>query len=153
MTTTKNIIQYNNFVILLSGNHLYCIYFHVYYLLLFRRNVKNVWVIDGGYEGFKRTYPFLCGNIQVPDMLPMPHQIEDNLFLGSRAFSITPESLQQLSILYCLLSYIVLLIILTQKDISHVIVNKSHDNATRLAINSILITTSKREILKRKMRN
>jgi hypothetical protein len=51
----------------------------------------------------------MCGNLQIHEMTPMPHQIEKNLFLGSRAFTITPEALQQLSIFVSFFSFLLFL--------------------------------------------
>jgi len=82
------------------------------------QKVKRIWVIEGGYDAFKVEFPFLCGNLKIDNMKPLPHQIEKNLFLGSRAFTISPESLQQLYINY-------------------VIVNKSPNNDKKLAINNV----------------
>jgi len=55
--------------------------------------VHEIWILEGGYSAFQKEYPFLCGNINPNDMIPLPHQIEPNLFVGSRAFEPSHKSL------------------------------------------------------------
>jgi len=62
------------------------------------RYAQELWVLEGGYEAFKKSYPFLCGNINTSEMFPLPHQIEHNLFVGSRAFELTSNSLSLFNI-------------------------------------------------------
>ncbi len=73
-----------------------------------KRNAKEVWILQGGYSAFKNAYPYLCGLQNISEMTPLPHQIEDFLFLGSRAFTISAESLQQLGILIVFRTYLLL---------------------------------------------
>ena len=60
--------------------------------------VKEIWLLTGGYEAFNKEYPFLCGIIEPSDMFPVPHQIMDGLFLGSRVVPLTRHCLSQMAI-------------------------------------------------------
>lgn len=66
--------------------------------------VKEIWILDGGYEGFRSLYPYLCGNVKFEDMYPTPHQITRQLFLGSRVFPLTRNVLKQMNITHVILS-------------------------------------------------
>ena len=66
--------------------------------------VKEIWIIEGGYESFLREYPFLCGNVQFEDMFPTPHLITPQLFLGSRVVPLTCDCLIKMNISHMIVS-------------------------------------------------
>ena len=66
--------------------------------------VKEIWILDGGYEVFSKEYPFLSGNVKFEDMYPTPHQITRQLFLGSRVFPMTKNALKQINITHVITS-------------------------------------------------
>jgi len=46
---------------------------------------QKVWVIEGGFEAFKKEFPMLCGAVNFGEMQSLPFQIAPGLFLGCRA--------------------------------------------------------------------
>ncbi|KAL5502565.1 hypothetical protein EMCRGX_G009361 [Ephydatia muelleri] len=65
---------------------------------------NEIWVLDGGYEGFQSQYGFLCGNVEFTDLHPLPHQINRYLFLGSRVVPLNASCLSQLGITHVIVS-------------------------------------------------
>lgn len=63
-----------------------------------REHTREIWIIKGGYEAFKQQYPFLCGCRDFADLKPTPHHVHPSIFVGSRAFTISSESLSQLGV-------------------------------------------------------
>ncbi len=66
--------------------------------------VKEIWILEGGYESFHNNYPFLCGQVAIEDMYPTPHQITCQLFLGSRVIPMTRNVLKQINISHVIVS-------------------------------------------------
>ena len=66
--------------------------------------VKEIWLLEGGYEAFLSQYPFLCGSIQIDDMFPVPHQITRQLWLGSRVVPLSHDALGKMGISHIILS-------------------------------------------------
>ena len=66
--------------------------------------VKEIWILEGGYEAFLNDYPFLCGDVKFEDMHPTPHLITRQLFLGSRVIPLTANVLKQINITHVILS-------------------------------------------------
>ena len=67
-------------------------------------NVKEVWLLEGGYEAFLREYDFLCGDIAFESMLPAPHHVTRELFLGSRVIPLTQDYLRRMRITHMIVS-------------------------------------------------
>lgn len=65
---------------------------------------KEIWILDDGYEAFKKEYPFLCGHIDWSSMFPLPHQVNRNLFLGTRVFPLEKDCLRKLEITHVIVS-------------------------------------------------
>ena len=65
---------------------------------------KEIWILDDGYEAFKKEYPFLCGHIDWNSMFPLPHQVNRNLFLGTRVFPLEKDCLRKLEITHVIVS-------------------------------------------------
>lgn len=65
---------------------------------------KEIWILDDGYEAFQREYPFLCGHVDWNSMFPLPHQVNRNLFLGTRVFPLERNCLQKLEITHVIVS-------------------------------------------------
>ena len=66
--------------------------------------VKEIWLLEGGYQAFQEEYPFLCGNIATEDMFPVPHQIDTGLFMGSRVVPLTQDCLLKMRITHMIVS-------------------------------------------------
>ena len=62
-----------------------------------------VWVLEGGYASFHAKYPFLCHIPSLMDLYPLPHEIEDRVYLGSRPMNLS-RCLKDLSISHLILS-------------------------------------------------
>ena len=60
--------------------------------------------MQGGYVDFQQEYSFLCGQVEFSSMFPLPHQINDYLFLGSRVVSLERNVLSQLGISHLIVS-------------------------------------------------
>ena len=65
---------------------------------------KEIWILDDGYEAFKKEYPFLCGHVDWSSMFPLPHQVNRNLFLGTRVFPLEKDCLRKLEITHVIVS-------------------------------------------------
>lgn len=65
---------------------------------------KEIWILDDGYEAFKKEYPFLCGHVDWSSMFPLPHQVNRNLFLGTRVFPLEKGCLRKLEITHVIVS-------------------------------------------------
>lgn len=65
---------------------------------------KEIWILDDGYEAFKQEYPFLCGHVDWNALFPLPHQVNHNLFLGTRVFPLKKDCLKKLGITHVILS-------------------------------------------------
>ena len=65
---------------------------------------KEIWILDDGYEAFKKEYPFLCGHIDWSNMFPLPHQVNRNLFLGTRVFPLEKDCLRKLEVTHVIVS-------------------------------------------------
>lgn len=65
---------------------------------------KEIWILDDGYEAFKKEYPFLCGHVDWSNMFPLPHQVNHNLFLGTRVFPLEKDCLRKLEITHVIVS-------------------------------------------------
>lgn len=66
--------------------------------------VKEIWLLEGGYQAFEEEYPFLCGNIATEEMFPVPHQIDTGLFMGSRVVPLTQDCLRKMRITHMIVS-------------------------------------------------
>ena len=66
--------------------------------------VKEIWILEGGYESFRYNYPFLSGQVLFEDMYPTPHQITCQLFLGSRVLPMTRHVLKQINVSHIIVS-------------------------------------------------
>lgn len=66
--------------------------------------VKEIWLLEGGYQAFQQEYPFLCGNVRPEDMFPVPHQISPGLFMGSRVVPLTRDCLGKMRVTHMILS-------------------------------------------------
>ena len=66
--------------------------------------VNEIWILEGGYEGFNSEYPFLCGCVKFEEMFPVPHQITRQLYLGSRVIPLTRNVLKQINITHIIVS-------------------------------------------------
>ncbi|KAI6661131.1 Dual specificity protein phosphatase 16-like [Oopsacas minuta] len=62
-----------------------------------------VWVLEGGYSSFQVKYPFLCHLSSIMDLYPLPHEIADQVYMGSRPMNL-PNSLKDLGITHLILS-------------------------------------------------
>ena len=49
----------------------------------------QIWIMDPPYDVFRNRYPFLCGDVQFDELVPMPHRITSSIFMGSRPFKVT----------------------------------------------------------------
>ena len=65
---------------------------------------KEIWILDDGYDAFKKEYPFLCGHVDWSSMFPLPHQVDRNLFLGTRVFPLEKDCLKKLGITHVIVS-------------------------------------------------
>ena len=65
---------------------------------------KEIWILDDGYEAFQKEYPFLCGHVDWSNMFPLPHQVNRNLFLGTRVFPLEKDCLRKLEITHVIVS-------------------------------------------------
>lgn len=65
---------------------------------------KEIWILDDGYEAFKKEYPFLCGHVDWSSMFPLPHQVNRNLFLGTRVFPLEKDCLRKLEITHVIMA-------------------------------------------------
>lgn len=65
---------------------------------------KEIWILDDGYEAFKKEYPFLCGHVDWSSMFPLPHQVNRNLFLGTRVFPLEKDCLKKLEVTHVIVS-------------------------------------------------
>ena len=65
---------------------------------------KQIWILDDGYEAFKKEYPFLCGHVDWSKLFPLPHQVNCNLFLGTRVFPLEKDCLNKLEITHVIVS-------------------------------------------------
>ena len=65
---------------------------------------KEIWILDDGYEAFKKEYPFLCGHVDWSSMFPLPHQVNRNLFLGTRVFPLEKDCLRKLEVTHVIVS-------------------------------------------------
>ena len=75
-----------------------------HFCLTIADRAREIWILEGGYDAFRAEYDFLCGNIEFSDMYPLPHEINKNLFLGTRVFPITRDSLSKLRITHMIVS-------------------------------------------------
>ena len=66
--------------------------------------VKEVWLLEGGYDAFLREYGFLCGNVAFESMHPAPHHVTRELFLGSRVVPLTQDYLRSMRIPHMIVS-------------------------------------------------
>lgn len=66
--------------------------------------VHEIWILEGDYHVFCSKYGFLCGHVSFESMFPLPHQINPNVFLGSRVIPLTKECLSKLGITHMILS-------------------------------------------------
>ena len=64
----------------------------------------EIWLLKGSYQDFQQEYGFLCGHVEFSSMFPLPHQINDYLFLGSRVIPLDGTSLAQLCISHMIVS-------------------------------------------------
>ena len=65
---------------------------------------KEIWILEDGYEAFKKEYPFLCGHVDWTSMFPLPHQVNRNLFLGTRVFPLEKDCLRKLEVTHVIVS-------------------------------------------------
>ena len=63
----------------------------------------SVWVLDGGYLSFQARYPFLCGLSNITDLYPLPHEIADQVYMGSRPMNLQ-RCLKDLKITHLVIS-------------------------------------------------
>ena len=75
-----------------------------HFCLTIADRAHEIWILEGGYGAFRAEYDFLCGNIEFSDMYPLPHEINKSLFLGTRVFPITKDSLSKLRITHLIAS-------------------------------------------------
>lgn len=66
--------------------------------------VKEIWLLEGGYEAFLSQYPFLCGDIAMGDLFPVPHQITCQLWLGSRVVPLSHDTLSKMAVSHVILA-------------------------------------------------
>ena len=67
-------------------------------------STKEIWILDDGYKTFEKEYPFLCGHVDWSSMFPLPHQVNRNLFLGTRVFPLEKDCLAKLGITHVIVS-------------------------------------------------
>ncbi len=65
---------------------------------------REIWLLECSYETFRREFDFLCGHVDFATMFPLPHQIMEYLFLGSRVFPMKQECLSKLCISHMIVS-------------------------------------------------
>lgn len=66
-------------------------------------STSAVWVVEGGYSSFQAKYPFLCQLPTIMNMYPLPHEILDQIYMGSRPMNL-PRCLKDLRITHLILS-------------------------------------------------
>ena len=64
-----------------------------HFCLTIADRAHEIWILEGGYDAFHNEYDFLCGNIDFSAMVPLPHQINTHLFLGTRVVPLTKDVL------------------------------------------------------------
>ena len=64
---------------------------------------SSVWVLEGGYSAFQRKYPFLCCLSSIMDLYPLPHEIADQVYMGSRPMNLQ-RCLKDLRITHLIIS-------------------------------------------------
>ena len=67
-------------------------------------SAKEIWILDDGYKAFEKEYSFLCGHVDWNSMFPLPHQVNRNLFLGTRVFPLEKDCLAKLGITHIIVS-------------------------------------------------
>jgi len=67
-------------------------------------HTTEIWHMRGSYADFQQEYDFLCGQVDFSSMFPLPHQINDFLFLGSRVVPLERSTLSQLGISHLIVS-------------------------------------------------
>jgi len=72
---------------------------------------SRIWVVDGGFEAFRRLYPGLTGPADKTDVFwggggrrPSPHHIAGRMFLGSRAVQLDAQTLADYGISHLVLA-------------------------------------------------
>ena len=66
--------------------------------------VREIWLLEGGYKSFLSEYPYLCGNVKFEDMFPVPHQIAQQIFMGSRVVPTSSNALSTMGITHMVVS-------------------------------------------------
>ena len=66
--------------------------------------VTTPWLLEGGYDAFRKQYDYLCGDLTFAEMSPLPHHVIDHIYLGSRAVLLEGGYLNQLHITHVILS-------------------------------------------------
>ena len=64
---------------------------------------SSVWVLEGGYSSFQAKYPFLCCLPTIMDLYPLPHEIADQVYMGSRPMNLQ-RCLKDLRITHLIIS-------------------------------------------------
>ena len=75
-----------------------------YFCHIIADRVHEIWILEDGYDVFCSKYDFLCGQVPFESMFPLPHQINPNVFLGSRVVPLTKECLSKLGITHMIVS-------------------------------------------------
>ena len=75
-----------------------------YFCLTIADKTREVWLLEGGYDAFCKQYDYLCGNLTFAEMSPLPHQMTDHIYLGSRAVPLEADYLNKLHITHLILS-------------------------------------------------
>eukprot|EP00727_Mastigamoeba_balamuthi_P007430 m51a1_g3307 putative dual specificity protein phosphatase 8-like isoform x2 (323) ;mRNA; f:325133-326248 len=62
------------------------------------RSTTEIWVLQSGFEGMQEAYPVVCRSSSVEEMLPTPHHVVPELFVGSRFIQITKDLVEGLRV-------------------------------------------------------
>ena len=75
-----------------------------YFCITIADKTREVWYLEGGYDGFQKQYNFLCGQITFMEMMPLPHHITEHVYLASRAVPLEADYLHKLHITHIVVS-------------------------------------------------
>ena len=75
-----------------------------YFCLTVADKTREVWLLEEGYDAFRKQYNYLCGNLTFAEMSPLPHHVIDHIYLGSRAVLLEGGYLNQLHTTHVILS-------------------------------------------------
>ena len=75
-----------------------------YFCITIADKTREVWYLEGGYNGFQKQYDFLCGQITFMEMMPLPHHIIEHIYLASRAVPLEADYLHKLHVTHVIVS-------------------------------------------------